>query len=73
VLLSLVPAHDQPGFAVSPKPGSRDAVGDLIRRNDEDARSASPVRHRHLKGEKHYGARDRRALDRLIEATGNRK
>ncbi len=32
VLLTLIPARDHPGFAVSPREGSRDAVGDLIRR-----------------------------------------
>ncbi|HEX3754414.1 MAG TPA: CvpA family protein [Rhizomicrobium sp.] len=67
VLLSLVPERDHPDFAVSP--GSKDEVGDLIRRNDE----AGAVRHRHARAKNRYGARDRQALDRLIEATGKDK
>jgi membrane protein required for colicin V production len=69
VLLSLVPARDHPGFALSKRRGSGDEVGELIRRGDR----TGTVHHRHAKAKKRYGARDRQALDRLIEATENRK
>jgi len=80
VLNSLVPARDRGDLAVHP----RDELGDLIRHSDEpvkvenatqntqvsgDGMPQSGISVRH--GEKGYGVKDRRALDSLVEATGN--
>ena len=81
ILLSLVPNHDHEDFnsaaAVPPPERSSDPLGEMIRRTDNMPRNpprAGPVPHRSTasqKSDKSYGAGDRRALDRLIEATGN--
>jgi membrane protein required for colicin V production len=68
VLLALVPGSDRaalrdapPPVVVSPPDAHRE-----VRHSEPPAK---PVKHRHTK--KGYGAKDRRALDRLFEATGN--
>jgi len=73
VLLTLVPQRDHPDFALAPEPETRDALGDLIRRNETVTKVATEhVQHRGAaKKPKRYGAGDRQALDRLIQATGN--
>src|SRR6185437_16755305 len=83
VLLTLAPSRDYADFAM-PSPGQRDghpdALGDLIRRNGEvnkvsdSAASGDHVQHKSIssaQAKKGYGAKDRRALDSLLEATGN--
>jgi len=73
VLLTLVPQRDHPDFALAPEPETRDALGDLIRRNETVTKVATEhVQHKGAaKKPKRYGAGDRQALDRLIQATGN--
>ncbi len=74
------PNDDQGVFAIHP----RDALGDLIRRNEEPVKLENAGENTQLpedhmphpsisaaRGEKGYGAKDRRALDSLVEATGN--
>jgi membrane protein required for colicin V production len=81
VLLGLVPDRAQPDFAVSPRGRRdlrrRDPVGDLIRREEARETREKPgnsVQHKSAPSpEKRYGARDRQALDKLIESTGNDK
>jgi membrane protein required for colicin V production len=78
-LLSLVPDQGWHGFAAAPpreeprQAPRRDALGELIRRNEEVNRAPrAPVQQKSASGvQKRYGAGDRQALDRLIEATGN--
>jgi uncharacterized membrane protein required for colicin V production len=80
VLRSLVPNYGHGDFGVHP----RDELGDLIRRNEgpvkvENAAQNTqvpedPMSHKNIstqRSEKGYGAPDRRALDSLVEATGN--
>jgi membrane protein required for colicin V production len=70
VLLSLVPTRDQEDFANSPsKQRQDDALGDLIRRQNQQANTVPAEQDK--KPTKTYGAKDRRALDSLLEATGN--
>jgi membrane protein required for colicin V production len=74
VLLSLVPSQT-PRDYVTADPATHDSLGDLIRRQNEQANMApqSPAQPSHAaakKGEKTYGASDRRALDRLFETSG---
>ncbi|HEY2835342.1 MAG TPA: CvpA family protein [Rhizomicrobium sp.] len=74
VLLSLAPSRDYADFAKAP-PGHHDELGDLIRRNSDVNRvSEDHVQHKSMAAkpaQKAYGAKDRRALDNLLEATGN--
>jgi uncharacterized membrane protein required for colicin V production len=80
VLRSLVPDYGHNGLAIHP----RDELGDLIQRDEspvkvENAAGNPQVPEDHMsqsnisarRGEKAYGAKDRRALDSLVEATGN--
>ena len=70
VLLSLVPTRDQQDFANAPAQQRQDdALGNLIRRQNEQANTvpAEPPK----KATKGYGAKDRRALDSLLQTTGN--
>jgi membrane protein required for colicin V production len=80
VLRSLVPNYGPHDFGVHP----RDALGDLIRRNEKPVKVENagentqvpedPMSHKNIsaqRSEKGYGAKDRRALDSLVEATGN--
>jgi membrane protein required for colicin V production len=80
VLRSLVPNYGPNDLGVHP----RDELGDLIRRNEgpvkvENAAQntqvpGDPMSHKNISAartEKGYGATDRRALDSLVEATGN--
>jgi len=83
VLLSLAPDHAYADFATRPPDrgeGHRDALGDLIRRNSEanevseTSETGAHVQHKSTAaktGQKAYGAKDRRALDTLLGATGN--
>jgi membrane protein required for colicin V production len=83
VLLSLAPERDYADFAATPPAkdkGRRDVLGDLIRRNSEanEAQATDPaeghVQHKSTsatQATKGYGAKDRRALDTLLGATGN--
>ena len=83
VLLSLAPERDYADFAATPpKKGEshHDALGDLIRRNTEANGTAETdqtgdhVQHKSIAAapaKKGYGAKDRRALDTLLGATGN--
>jgi membrane protein required for colicin V production len=74
VLLSLAPSRDYADFATQ-APGHHDELGDLIRRNGEvNQVSEDHVQHKSMAAkpaQKGYGAKDRRALDNLLEATGN--
>jgi membrane protein required for colicin V production len=80
-LLSLVPERGWHGFARSEPRGTEpeprhDPLAELIRRNREANRAppaARPsVQHKRAPAvQKRYGAGERQALDRLIEATGN--
>ena len=74
VLLSLAPSRNYSDFATQ-APGHHDELGDLIRRNGEANQvSEDHVQHKSMAakpGQKGYGAKDRRALDNLLEATGN--
>jgi membrane protein required for colicin V production len=80
VLRSLVPSYGHNDFGVHP----RDELGDLIQRNEEPVKVENaaqntqvpedPMSHKNIsaqRSEKGYGAKDRRALDSLVEATGN--
>jgi membrane protein required for colicin V production len=80
VLRSLVPNYGPNDLGVHP----RDELGDLIQRNEEPVKvenAASNIQvpedhmsHKNIsaqQSEKGYGAKDRRALDSLVEATGN--
>ena len=80
VLRSLVPNYGPHDLGVHP----RDELGDLIRRNEEPVKVENagentqvpedPMSHKNISAqrtEKGYGAKDRRALDSLVEATGN--
>jgi membrane protein required for colicin V production len=70
VLLSLVPNRDQQDFANMPaRERQDDALGKLIRRQNEEANQTPATQTQNAK--KGYGAKDRRALDTLFEATGN--
>ena len=83
VLLSLAPSRDYADFADQPPHGNtehHDELGDLIRRNSEvnqaseTGQAADHVQHKSTpaaQAKKGYGAKDRRALDSLFEATGN--
>ena len=73
ILLSLVPNQAQPDLAANPppEPAHRDPLADMIRRQDQAAPMAQHRPAPTQKADKSYGARDRRALDRLIETTGN--
>ena len=74
VLLSLAPSRDYADFATQPA-GHHDELGDLIRRNsDANKVSEDHVQHKSMAAkpaQKAYGAKDRRALDSLLEQTGN--
>ncbi|HWY61304.1 MAG TPA: CvpA family protein [Rhizomicrobium sp.] len=70
VMLSVVP-NQTPRDYVTADPSTHDSLGDLIRKQDDQANGqaeASPAAPK--KGEKGYGATDRRALDRLFETSG---
>jgi membrane protein required for colicin V production len=69
VLLSLVPNRDQQDFASRPEERHDDALGELIRHQNEQANQASAMPAK--KATKGYGVRERRALDKLFEATGS--
>jgi len=83
VLLSLAPESTLRDFASTPPAkGERrhDALGELIRRNQEantapeTGKSGDRVQHKSTAAtsdRKAYGAQDRRALDTLLGATGN--
>jgi membrane protein required for colicin V production len=78
VLLSLAPSRDYADFATrtpADMSSRRDALGDLIRQNDQESRVPEDhVQHKSItakQSQKGYGAQDRRALDSLLEATGN--
>jgi membrane protein required for colicin V production len=79
VLLSLAPSRDYADFTTGPA-GHHDELGDLIRRNSEanktpdSGETGDHVQHKSISAapaKKGYGAKDRRALDTLFEATGN--
>ncbi len=85
VLLSLVPGpHDRVATVQPAPPATRltpaaressrhDPLADIIRRNaaTDSARPAAMRQQGVSKDAKRYGAQDRQALDKLIEATGN--
>ncbi len=74
VLLSLAPSRDYADFVTQPG-GHHDELGDLIRQNSEANQIPEDhVQHKSIsaaQSKKAYGAKDRRALDNLFEATGN--
>ena len=77
VMLSVVP-NQSPRDYVTVDPESHDSLGDLIRKQNEQANitpetpaQTSPAAPK--KGEKGYGATDRRALDKLFETSGGNK
>lgn len=79
VLLSVVPDHpraelggERPEIVRQAPPPSHDPMAELIRRNDGRAPESTPRPKTTAKAAKSYGARDRQALDRLIETGGNR-
>lgn len=75
VMLSAVPSQ-RPRDYVTAEPDRNDRLGNLIRQQDEEAsaRRDSPTQTSHVqKGQKTYGATDRRALDRLFQTTGGSK
>jgi len=86
-LLSLVPGpHSHVASVQPPSPAIRrtpaarqssgnDPLADIIRRNaaTDSARPAAMRQQAPPKDAKRYGAQDRQALDKLIEATGNGK
>ena len=65
VVLALIPEHDRRDAA----PPSKPADVQPLRHAAPAAPPAKPVKKKH--GKKSHGATDRRALDRLFEATGN--
>ena len=87
VMLSLVPGQPHNVAAIQPRtetvrqePAARqtrhsDPLADIIRRNaaTDSASPAAMQQQGTQKGAKRYGAQDRQALDKLIEATGNGK
>lgn len=77
VMLSAVPNQNPRDYVTVEPTGhdSHDSLGDLIRKQNEQANRApeSSTRVSHAtpkKGEKGYGATDRSALDRLFETSG---
>jgi membrane protein required for colicin V production len=75
VLLSVIPNQSPRDYiAAMPGTASHDRLGDLIRRQNDQANSApnSDRAPASKKAEKTYGASDRRALDRLFETSGKR-
>jgi len=69
-LIDLLPARDRPaGINADSAATPSDDLGNLIRREDA-ANSSSPAQNAAPGAGKTYGARDRRALDTLLEATG---
>lgn len=74
VLLSLAPSRDYTDFATQPPP-SPDQLGNLIRRNNVvNGKVEDHVPHKDISAagtQKGYGAKDRRALDNLLQATEN--
>jgi len=62
VLLSLVPDRDHAYFAGEARNSGDDDLGELIRRQNEQANQPASA-----PGEKGYGAQDRRALDSLLK------
>jgi hypothetical protein len=88
VLLSLVPGQNSHVASVQPRSEAirqapapdgqtrrHDPVADIIRRNaaTEAPKPAAMQQQEARKDAKRYGAQDRQALDKLIEATGNGK
>jgi hypothetical protein len=73
-MLSVVP-NQTPRDYVTAEPAQHDSLGDLIRQQNAQA-NIVPQSHPQAshavpkKGEKGYGATDRRALDRLFETSG---
>ena len=72
VLLSVIPSQTPRDYITAAPSASHDSLGDLIKRQNEEASSAPPASPASKKAEKTYGASDRRALDRLFETTGKR-
>ena len=70
VLLSVIPSQTPRDYITAAPSASHDSLGDLIKRQNEEASSAPPASPASKKAEKTYGASDRRALDRLFETTG---
>ena len=74
VLLSLAPNRAYSDLATQ-APAHHDELGDLIRRDGAVSTvSEDHVQHKSMAakpGQKAYGAKDRRALDNLLEATGS--
>src|SRR5262249_45005559 len=72
ILLSLVPNRDHADFADTPGAKRGDAVGDLIRKQNEEANAVhdSPAQDTGKAAGKTYGAKDRRALDTLLQKSG---
>ena len=70
VLLALLPDH---GADIARDMGARSSTAEIVHpANDPIAREIERTQGKRIK-KKSYGADDRRALDRLIEATGNGK
>jgi membrane protein required for colicin V production len=76
ILVSLVPDRDHADFLSTPQLGpNKDALGDLIRKQNQEANSVSPATKDNgaappKKAGKTYGAKARQALDSLLETTG---
>jgi hypothetical protein len=72
VLLSVVPSQ-VPRDYVTAEPATHDKLGDLIRKQDEQANVAQASHATPKKAGKTYGESDRRALDKLFETSGGGK
>jgi len=69
VLLVLIPARDRHDSLVAPAAPPPKSIDDLLAKPDPVVHPVKPKPQKH--GKKGYGAGDRRALDRLFEATGS--
>jgi hypothetical protein len=75
LLLSVVPNQAPRDYVVAApeKPEKQDKLGELIRKQDDQAHVAQASHAAAKKPGKTYGESDRRALDKLFETSGGSK
>ncbi len=77
VMLTLVPERIQPDFLISPghrrDSARKDPLADLIRRGRAEEPPKNPENSAQQTPQKRYSAKDRQALDNLVESTGSGK
>jgi membrane protein required for colicin V production len=70
VMLAAVPNQAPRDYVTPSSAAHQDSLGDLIRRENQQANEAPQPSHAQKKGEKTYGTSDRRALDKLFQTSG---